>query len=186
MENNLDVNAEKLAAAEAELSALKAANEAMIAEKATLMAPLKAELTKTLAEAPEAVRNYFAGKELDPVKDVVTVKAEIDKYKQMEVDAQNKAKADIDAYRAGLKAKYGTNLPSMDKVLVDQKVQEKKPEDKNVVPANQNGSEKAVLFTDLVGKPSLNDQELRSITGRISSMSAYLNARKQVAITAKD
>ena len=186
--NVTDVNAEKLSAAEAELAAMKASMEALAAKNAELLEPVKARLKSTLEAAPDAVKKFYEGKELDPVKDLAQVEAEVTKYKAMEAAASEKARAELDAYRAGLKAKYGTSLPPMDKILVDteNKKIEKNVESKNVEESSQNGSEKATMYTDLVKKPNLSNDEFRSITGRLSSMASYINARKSVAIGAKD
>jgi len=185
--NVTDVNAEKLSAAEAELASMKASMEALAAKNAELLEPVKARLKSTLDAAPDAVKKFYEGKELDPVKDLAQVEAEVEKYKAMEVEASRKSREDLDAYRAGLKAKYGTNLPPMDKIIADSvKVEAKKTESKNVEEPSQNGSEKVQMYTDLVKKPNLNNEEFRSITGRLSSMASYINARKSVAVGAKD
>jgi len=175
-------------AAEAELASMKVSMEALAAKNAELLEPIKARLKTTLDAAPDAVKAFYEGKELDAVKDLPQVEAEVAKYKAMEVEASRKSIADLDAYRAGLKAKYGTNLPPMDKILVEHtKAEAKKVEDdKNVDTGTQNVSEKSVMYTELVGKSNYNEQELRAITGRISSMASYLAARKSVAITAKN
>ena len=180
METNVttDVNAEKLSAAEAELASMKVSMDELAAKNAELLGPIKARLKTTLDAAPDAVKAFYAGKELDPVKDLPQVEAEIARYHVMEKAATDKSIADLDAYRAGLKAKYGTNLPPMDKILVNSTPNKKVVEENTEVDTGtQNGSEKSVMYTELVGKSNYNDQELRAITGRISSMSAYLAAR---------
>jgi len=110
---------EKLRVAEAMLASVQAEKESLAAKQVELVEPLKAQFTKTLESAPEAVRAKFAGKEVDPVAGLKAIEEETRLYNSIKAEAVKEVQAQVSEYQKNLAAKYGTRIPDISAVFVE-------------------------------------------------------------------
>lgn len=175
---------EKLRVAEEMLSAQKAQMEALQEQAKAFQAAKKAELDALIKAAPEPVRNRYTGKELDPLKDAETVKADVQQYQAMEEAAKKAALEHVQAYREQLRQKHGIALPDPEKYIVETPKEDpksaEKPAQQAAVASQQ--SDRQMKMTDLAAKETLSLHDVQNVTGRFSAMAAFLQARKNAAL----
>jgi len=174
--------AEKLRVAESMLATMQQEKEALATKQKALEEPLKAQFQKALEGAPEAVKGKFAGKTVDPVEGLKALEEETKIYNSIKAEAVKEVQSQVSEYQKTLAAKYGTRIPDISAVFVD-KNEPNKTEPRVTNPGNANKSNPTV--GDLASKEALTADETRKITGRLSSMAAWLKAKQNAAIAAK-
>jgi len=174
---------EKLRVAEEMLTSQKAQMETLQVQANQYQTAKKAELEALIKSAPEPVRTRYTGKELDPLKDAETVKADIQAYKAMEESAKKAAMEHVQAYREQLRQKHGIALPDPEKYIVETPQDDpKQTQTKQVQAAASQQNERNVTITDLAAKDQLNLHDVQNVTGRFSAMAAFLQARKNAVL----
>lgn len=178
---------EKLKIAEEALAAQKAENERLAVQAQLVVDMKKQELAKVLEAAPEVVKASFVGKELDPMKDLDSVKSQVATYQALEKAATEKALASVNAYREGIAKKFGVAFPEPEKFILSEKppMEEPKAAQKTETATQTATFEPANRLVDLAAKEQLTSSELLTVTGRFSAMADWYAARRSAALKAK-
>lgn len=176
---------EKLRVAEAMLASVQAEKESLAAKQAELVEPLKAQFAKTLESAPEAVRAKFFGKEIDPIAGLKAVEEETKLYNSIKAEAVKEVQAQVSEYQRSLTAKYGTRIPDISAVFVEANTGTNAEKSAPRVAGNAETKPTKPTVGDLATRDVLTTDEMRTITGRLSSMAAWMSAKKEAAIAAK-
>jgi hypothetical protein len=178
---------EKLRVAESMLATMQAEKDAMVTKQAELVEPLKAQFTKVLESAPAAVQAKFKGKEIDPVAGLKAIEEETKIYNDIKAEAVKEVQAQVTEYQKNLSAKYGTRVPDISAVFVEKDSQTSTSTSTQTARVAGTGETKPTKPTvgDLATRDVLTTDEMRTITGRLSSMAAWMSAKKEAAIAAK-